>query len=304
MISLLFFAVAGIAVFGALPRVIRWCRDRDGGSGAIVLQLVAVALACVFIAPASQALTNVIVPSLGRLLSNLCTLIGAFGLVQLQLYVSYPPAEARQRLRPRVVWLASVLAGLVITFLFGSRPAIGIGVFDYRGQTWLVIYALIYSLYLSAALLDLVGLAVRSVLNTRGSLRAGMAVMGVGYLLGLLYTGSKIQYVIRSVLGPVRAEPLCSGPFSTLVCALSVGLPALSVLVIVFGLSIPAIGSRVRRLSEWRGFSRVHDGLAPLWEAFSAAMPQIALTSPQGVEGQVPRRDVNIQVPVPALVGA
>lgn len=291
MIDLLFFAVAGIALTVGVQRIARWRRRRTTGSGPIALQLVALALAFVFLAPATQALVSGVIPSLGRLLSNVCTLVAAFGFIQLQLHVHYPPDEVKERLRPRVVVLIAVLAGLVIAFFLGQRP-VGLGVFDYRGQHWLMIYALLYSLYLSVALIDLLRLAVRSVLNTRGYLRAGMAVMGAGYVLGLLYTGNKIQYVIRSALGPVSVEPVCSGPFSTPVCALSVGMPALSVLVIVIGLSIPAVG----RLAEWWGLRRAYEGLEPLWEALYAVMPQIALTSPQGVEGQVPRRDMPLRL--------
>jgi hypothetical protein len=294
MIDLLFFAVAGIALIVGVQRIARW-RRRTTGSGPIALQLVALALAFVFLAPATQAFASAVIPSLGRLLSNLCTLVAAFGFIQLQLHVNYPPAEVKERLRPRVVVLIAVLAGLVVAFFLGQRP-VGLGVFDYRGQHWLVIYALLYSLYLSVALIDLLRLAVRSVLNTRGYLRAGMAVMGTGYVLGLLYTGSKIQYVIRSALGPVSVEPRCAGPFSSLVCTLSVGLPALSVLVIVIGLSIPTVGRRIDRLAEWWNLRRVYEGLEPLWKAFYNAMPQIALTSPQGVEGQVPRRDMRLRL--------
>jgi hypothetical protein len=65
----------------------------------------------------------------------------------------------------------------------------------------------------------------------------------------LAYLGGKVVGTIHDVR---VAEPIavaCRGPFADLDCALSVGFPAVSVLLIVVGLSVPAFPVRYGRFA-------------------------------------------------------
>ncbi|MGE0170932.1 MAB_1171c family putative transporter [Nocardioides sp.] len=293
MIDLLFYSVAALAAATAVQRVIR--ARKTGQSAPSVLPLAALACALVFISSATQAVVSLLIPSLGRLLSNLCTMLAAFGFVRMQLLVRLSPDEVRRRLRGRLVILAAVMLVLIVSFTLGRRPA-GIGVFDYRGQPWLVVYALVYSIYFSLAIVDLMRVTAQAMGKARGVLRAGVVLMTVGYLCALVYAGSKVQFVVRTMLGPVAMEPPCTGPFSTPVCTLSVGLPAVAILFIVMGLAVAPIARWASRCRGWVTNRQLYTGLEPLWQALYTTMPQIALTAPGGVDGRVPAYDVDLRL--------
>ena len=92
MIDLLFYSVAALAAATAVQRAMR--ARKTGQSAPSVLPLAALALALVFISSSTQAVLSLLIPSLGRLLSNLCTMLAAFGFVRMQLLVRLPPDEA------------------------------------------------------------------------------------------------------------------------------------------------------------------------------------------------------------------
>lgn len=256
----------------------------------MLLQMIALFFALVFIAPITQGAVNSVAPSLGRLLSNLSTITAAFAFMQLQLHAAHDDSQELTRRRyPRLAIFGLVQLSLIGTFFAATRPT-GLGLFTYQGAPLLRLYALIYSLYLTWALLVLLWLAGKSALNTRGSLRLGMMVLATGYVLGVAYAAGKIEYVVRVALGVAsRDAPCTGGPFSGYVCTMAVGLPALSVMVIVVGLmiyplskGIPLLVQDLQQLHEvgfityWR--------LRSLWATLRDAMPQIEYTPPQADE--------------------
>ncbi|WP_216216547.1 MAB_1171c family putative transporter [Amycolatopsis aidingensis] len=299
MISILFILVALIAfLLAALAFLRRRRGPRKPTQVPMIVILLALGAAFFFLAPAVQAVESRIIPSLGRLLSNLCTLTAAYGFLTLMRYVSHPPAQARAHSRWRLGALLVALAVLVVTFLLSRVPE-GTGIFTglYREQPTLAVYTLVYSAYLGVALVDLGWLGVGTIRHARGYLRAGMILVFAGCLLGLAYVGQKVVSVLGEVFGAgTPAEALCAGPFSTVGCTFAVGMPALSVLAIILGAAVPALGPRVTGLLRWPGRWRAYRRLHPLWQALYQAAPEIALTSPQAVQGDAPPHDIGFRL--------
>lgn len=294
MVSALFLAV-GLLAFGVAGH--RWWlhrRDPKPTRPPMIVILLALGCAFVFLAPAVQAVESRIVPSLGRLLSNVSTLVAAFGFLNLMLYVSHPAEQVRARTRPRLVALLAALLVMVVTFVATRDLPTGTGLFTglYRSHPTLALYVLAYSVYLGVALVDLAWIALHAVRYTRRYLRVGMAVLAVGCLLGLSYVAQKVVSVAGEMVGRGPAEAFCTGPFATVGCTFAVGMPALSVLAIIVGGVIPPLGPRVETAVRWLGRWRAYRRLGPLWRALYDAVPEIALTSPHAVQGRIPRRDM------------
>jgi hypothetical protein len=264
--------------------------------------VIAVALGCAFVslAPSVQAVESELVPSLGRLVSNLCTIVAAFGFLHLALYVVYPAERVRARLPLRLGTLL-VAAVLMVAMFVVSTPPQGLGIFAglYRAQPTLAVYALTYSLYLGIAVVDLGLLALRSIRYSRRWLRAGMAVIGLGCVLAVGYLVAKVIAVITELVTGQAAESYCAGAFDGLGCTFAVGLPALAVLTMIVGTALPALGPQadrlVRALGHWRAYRR----LEPLWRTVCTSTPPVAeqddAPTAAGVSERLYRRVVAIR---------
>lgn len=141
----------------------------------LIVIAIALGLAFVFLAPATQALESALAPSLGRLLSNVCTLVAAFGCLHLMVYVSHPPDQVPAKVWIRLITLL-IAIGVMAVMFFASSPPTGTGIFTglYRSQPTLAVYVFVYASYLGSAVVDLAVLALCSV---RGG-RAGVAAAG------------------------------------------------------------------------------------------------------------------------------
>lgn len=262
-VSTLFLATATVLVGAAAYRM--WLRHRGHqrqSDTPILIITLALGLSFVFLSPVMQAVESRIADSLGRLLSNTCTLIAAFGFLHLMLYVHYPAEQVRHRLRPRLQALIAALAVMLVAFLISDPPA-GTGIFTglYASQPSLAVYALAYALYLSSAVADVAVLAVQSLRHTRAWLRLGMAWLALACLLATGYLVDKVAGVLTEVLTGSVAEGYCPAAFATWGCTFSVGMPALSVLAIILGITTPTVGPRlehlVRALGRWRSYRQL-----------------------------------------------
>lgn len=293
MITLLFVFVSLVAFALAVVLGVRRRRTPRPTQGPMIVILLALGFAFLFLAPAVQVAESHLVPSLGRLLSNACTLVAAFGFLTLMLHASPRADQVEVRTRWRLVVLLVALAVMVVAFLASKVPT-GLGLFtgQYRAQPTLAVYVLVYSAYLGVAVVDLGWLALRAVRHSRRYLRIGMVLVLLGCLLAVGYVTHKVVAVLTEVFGGPAAEGLCAGPFATTSCTFEVGFPPLSVLAIILGSTIPALGPRIAAALRWPGRWRAYRRLHPLWQALYEAAPEIALTSPSAVQGSVPRRDI------------
>jgi hypothetical protein len=293
MVNLLFYLVAAICFIAAWWQVVRRRRLAP-----VVVTSTALGAALVLLAPASQAVESQLWPSLGRLASNVATMIAAYGVSLLVDALTTSDADRRARsVRARALPLGVAVVVLVASFFAAGTLRQGLGLFGglYRSHPTLVVYALTYSLYLGYALFDVGRLAARAVLPARGLLRAGLVLMTFGCVLGLAYLAHKVVEVGREVFTGQPAEAFCSGPFATVSCTLAVGTPAVSVLMIIVGLCIPAVGTALAWLRDLRAYRR----LRPLWAALVEARPEIAFSPgdevPEKLRFQLYRRVIEIR---------
>ncbi|WP_030226864.1 MAB_1171c family putative transporter [Actinoalloteichus caeruleus] len=302
MVTALFLTVSLLVSLAAAFRAVRNLRRGPGGNPgrwALVGVLGSLGFAFLVLAPATQAVLAGIYPNIGRLLSNLGTLAAAFSAVMLLLYLAHPPEEARRRAPRRFLVFAVAELALLVLFLAADIPE-SRGLFGeyYSTHPTLAGYVLVYSAYLGAVLVDLAWLGLRYSNATGGSLRIGLRVLAVGCVLGLSYVAEKLYSTTRAALeGPeTGSESYCVTPFDNFGCAMSVGMPAASVLVMTVGLLLPAVAPIINRLVRAPGEWRAYRELRPLWAALYEAVPEIALTSPDAVKGDYGRRDVGMRL--------
>jgi Family of unknown function (DUF6545) len=266
--GLVFFLIAGYR--GLLRR-----RRSKPTEIPLIVSTVSLALAFIFLAPAAQVLESGFVPSLGRLLSNVCTLIAAFEWLHVMLYIAYTAEQVPARVKARLITLLIAIIVMVATF-FASRPPTGVGVFTglYRSQPTLTVYTLVFTGYLGFTVVDLGMLALCSIRGARAWLRLGMVFIAAGCLIATGYLIEKVIGIISELVTGSTAESYCSSTFATLGCAVAIAMPALAALLMVFGTTLPALGPRLEDLIRgcWYCLRR----LQPLWATLHEALPDIA----------------------------
>lgn len=276
-VTALFLFTACVAFLVAGYRLVLHRKHRKPTEVPLVVIATSLGAAFVFLAPAVQEVESALVPSLGRLLSNTCTLIGAFGFLHLMLYVTGSPAEVPRRIRVRLAALLLAITAMAAAFFASDLPE-GLGIFtgQYASQPTLAAYVLVYSLYLGSAVLELGALTARNVRHTRGWLRAGMLLLSVGALLAVGYLVEKVLGVLAEVLTGRISEGYCPSAFATVGCTFSVGMPALSILAIVLGAAVPTLGPQLERRIRAVAHRRAHRQLSPLRDALGEAVPGLA----------------------------
>ncbi|MDX3188794.1 hypothetical protein PV458_10350 [Streptomyces sp. MN03-5084-2B] len=275
MIDVLFF---GVGLFALCTGFWRAARARRTGAGAgLAVSLIALGAAFCFLANRAQQFESELYPSLGRLLSNLATMVAAYGIGLTVAEISGTRDRGR---RTRLVALGVALTVLVVTFF--STPGLprGIGLFDelYRTHPTLVVYVFTYTVYLGFAVLDIAFVAAVTIRASGGALRAGLALLLLASAFAVAYLGGKVVATIRALEAGHPAKAVCRGPFSTLPCSLDVGFPAVSVLLIVVGLTVPAIPG----LAASRRDARTLRLLRPLRAHLTRRFPEITRIDPAG----------------------
>lgn len=302
MIDALFLGIGALTLAAGIIRAVSLRRHATPALRALCLILITLGLAFVLLSDSVQAVESRLYPNLGRLLSNCATLTAAFGAQALLLNLSQPPEIARRRVRGRLVGALGAIVVLVGLFVASRTPA-PTGTFGslYATQPTLAFYALVYAGYLGVAVADLGWQSWRYSCHARRRyLRAGLRTITMGCALALVYVIDKVVSVVHAWLGGAQPGPsasgLCPSPLSSVGCATSVALPAVAVLVIVVGVTLPAWGPRlelpVRWIAQWRSYHR----LRPLWAVLHDVFPEIALTSPSGVSGSYSRHDAGMRL--------
>ncbi|MEV5716637.1 hypothetical protein AB0L41_22300 [Amycolatopsis mediterranei] len=275
MIDILFVGVGLFALFAGIWRVAR--ARRTGAGAGLAVSLIALGAAFCFLSNRAQQFESELYPSLGRLLSNLATMVAAYGIGLTVAEISGTRDRGR---RTRPVALGVALTVLVVTFFSTSGLPRGIGLFDelYRTHPTLVVYVFTYTVYLGFAVLDIGFVAAVTIRASGGALRAGLALLLLASAFAVAYLGGKVVATIRALQAEHPVKAVCRGPFSTLPCALDVGFPAVSVLLIVVGLTIPAVPG----LAAARRDARTLRLLRPLRVHLTRRFPEIARLDPAG----------------------
>ncbi|MGW0841067.1 MAB_1171c family putative transporter [Streptomyces sp. NPDC002787] len=274
MIDLLFSGVALVLLLAAGY----WVRGRGGhrptGTWPMAALLVSFALAFVSYVSFVENAVESVVPEAGRLLSNSFTLAAATSVLAFMLQLDLEPDEARRRIRLRVLFLGISVAGMTVLFAASEMN-------DDSPQLY-ALYVLIYITYLGITAKDF-GVQTWKQANhsRRRSQRIGLRITAVGCVFALLYAAYKVFGLI-SIGFELNLLPhgvRCSTPISPVRCVFSVTAPALAVLLITLGLTLPAVAWPFSQFLRRRWEARSFAALAPLWEDVTGATPEVVLAS-------------------------
>ncbi|MFF0136481.1 MAB_1171c family putative transporter [Streptomyces sp. NPDC005227] len=259
-------AAAGYWVFGRGT-------PRPAGTWAMGALLASFALAFVSYAPLFENAVEAVVPHVARLLSNSASLSAATSVLAVSFQVNLQPAEARRRIRLRLVLLAASVFGMTVLFVYEQMT--------HRSPQVYALYLLLFISYLGFAIVDFLRQAVRQSKSTRrSSVRIGLRMAAAGCVFALVYAAYKLTVLFSLGLGlhliPDHAQ--CSS-LVTSPCVFSVTSPALAVLLICLGLTLPAVVYPISQTRLHRWEVRSFNALGPLWQDLSAAMPEIVLPS-------------------------
>jgi hypothetical protein len=288
MINAAFLIVAALALTAALIKAAGALRPgRPPGQGLLFTLFLTLALSCFLLSDKVQAREDRLYPDLGRLLSNITTMIAAFTILALLITLSYPLPAARPKLRRRLAGLIACILAMAGLFTIASPLPETLGDFGglYQTRPVLLGYISIYIAFLGTALAELLVLAWRyaQLARHRRYLHAGLLLMAAGAVLGLVYLAEKTAYVITqaaSLPPPFASDQDCSSLLTPAQCAFSITLPITAVLLAAIGATLPVWGAALE--TPWRHYqqARTFRALEPLWGRLRDAFPQITLPDP------------------------
>ncbi|MEU3567035.1 MAB_1171c family putative transporter [Kitasatospora sp. NPDC036755] len=285
------------AIFGGMPILLLtaslyWAfKPRPGKRPPGTLSLSAL-LACFSVAfsayqPAVRVLADSAVAlDFPRLVSNSATLSAAASVSALLIYLNYSAADARRRVRQRVRLLALAVAIMAVAFAITPSSMVWSAV-EQRGglrtlPTSLHVYSVAYIAYLGYAVYDcLTQTWTRSKASTRTSQRIGLRMTALGCLFALVYAAYKTINTIAALFGwnAVAGGARCTSLVTPADCAFSVTAPAVSVLLITIGLTLPAVLWPVAQFLRHRWERKTAADLLPLWRDLTEVSPSVVLTA-------------------------
>ncbi|MFI5975188.1 MAB_1171c family putative transporter [Streptomyces sp. NPDC051452] len=269
----LFLGMACLLAAAASYWVLGRGTPRPAGTWAMGALLASFALAFASYAPLFENAVEAVVPHVARLLSNSASLSAATSVLAVSFQVNLQPAEARRRIHLRLVLLAASVFGMTVLFVYEQMT--------HRSPQVYALYLLVLISYLGFAIVDFLRQAVRQSKSTRrSSVRIGLRIAAAGCAFALVYAAYKLTVLFSLGLGlhliPDHAQ--CSS-LVTSPCVFSVTSPALAVLLICLGLTMPAVVYPISQTRLHRWEVRSFNALGPLWQDLSAAMPEIVLPS-------------------------
>ncbi|MFJ8776420.1 MAB_1171c family putative transporter [Streptomyces microflavus] len=272
MINILFTGTAVVLLCFAAY----WVRGRGGhrptGTWAMAALLTSFALAFASYAPAVERAVESVVPHVARLLSNTFTLTAATAVLAFLFQLNLDRERADRQIRLRVIALAISVTGM--TAFFVAEQLSG------RNPVLYACYVLIYISYLGYTAKDfLLQTWAHSKRSTRRSQRWGLRTTSVGCGFALLYAAYKL-FALVSIglgLGLIPDHARCSSPLAPFRCAFSVSAPAVAVLLITVGLTLPALLWPLSQLRRRRWERNSFTALEPLWREVTSAVPEVVL---------------------------
>ncbi|MCY1654310.1 MULTISPECIES: MAB_1171c family putative transporter [unclassified Streptomyces] len=246
---------------------------RPTGTWAMGALLASFALAFASYAPLFEDAAETAVPHVARLLSNCASVAAATAVLAVSFQLNLEPAEAQRRIRLRLFLLAGSAFGMTILFAYEQMA--------HRSPQAYALYLLLYISYLSFAVVDFLVQVLRQSKSTRrSSVRIGLRLAAVGCGFALVYTAYKLTRLLDLGLGLhlIPDHPECSS-LVTMPCVFSVTSPALAVLLICLGLTLPAVVYPLSQARRRRWEAQSFEALGSLWQDLSAAMPEIVLTA-------------------------
>lgn len=262
---------------------------RPTGTWAMGALLGSFAVAFASYAPLFENAVEAVVPHVARLLSNCASLAAATAVLAVSFQLNLEPAEARRRIRLRLVLFATSALGMAVLFSYEQMT--------HRSPQVYALYLLLFICYLGFAVVDFLVQALRQSRSTRrSSVRAGLRMAAAGCAFALVYAGYKLTVLISLGLGfhLISNHSECSSLVAT-PCVFSVTSPALAVLLICLGLTLPAVVYPISQARRRRWEAQSFEALGSLWQDLSTAVPEIVLPSAEFADGPSSDSDFLLQ---------
>lgn len=228
------------------------------------------------------------------MVSNSATLSAAASVASVLLFLNHDANEARRRLRWRLRLLALAVATMAVAFAVTPRTLMWSAA-ELHGQldeapVSLHVYSAAYIAFLGYAVYDCLAQTwARSRTATRKSQRIGLRTTAVGCVFALLYTAYKTVNAVGALFGwdVIPGGPHCTSLVTPVHCALSVTAPAVGVLLITAGLTLPAALWPLTQFLRRRWERQSIADLNPLWQDFTAALPEIILDDDAVIDNEI-----------------
>ncbi|MFE5859183.1 MAB_1171c family putative transporter [Streptomyces virginiae] len=268
MINILFTGTAVVLLCFAAY----WVRGRGGHRPTGTWAMAALLTSFASYAPAVERAVESVVPHVARLLSNTFTLMAATSVLAFLFQLNLERERAHRKIRLRVIALGISVAGMTAFFLAEQLTG--------RSPVLYACYVLVHISFLGYTAKDfLLQTWAQSRRSTRRSQRWGLRTTSVGCGFALVYAAYKL-FALVSIglgLGLVPDHARCSTPLTPVRCAFSVTAPAVAVLLIAVGLTLPALLWPLSRLRRRRWEQASFRALEPLWREVTAAVPEVVL---------------------------
>lgn len=263
---------------------------RNPALRALCAALTCIALTTTLAIPAVALLVDTVtgLTNLALLSLQICIVLFSASVQWLLLLWSYPPDEARRRGLRRVPLLAVVLVAMVVLFLLAPLDKHTTSLAGrYAGRPYVAEYL---AVYLGAVLVGQAAIArlgwQYAKIAGRPLLSRGLRIAVAGAVVGMGFCLCKAVYVIGVRLElPVGPVELAAPVFA-----------AVSGLLLVAGLTLPAWGPRLAAVPAAVRRYQHHRQLAPLWTALYGAVPEIALVPPSGRPDWLVARDLDFRL--------
>ncbi|MFB8086908.1 MAB_1171c family putative transporter [Streptomyces sp. NPDC055992] len=269
--NILFLGMALVLALASFFWVISRGTTRPAGTWAVGALLGSFALAFVSYAPVFERTVEGLVPHVARLISNSASLAAATAVLAVSVQLNLDRVSAARRIRVRLVVLATAVLGMTGLFVYEQ--------ISHQSAQAYALYLLLYVTCLAQSVVGFLAQALRQATTTRRrAVRTGLRTAAVGCGFALLYLGYKTLRLVDLGLGLglIGEHSRCSSLAATR-CMFSVTAPALAVLLICLGLTLPAVAYPLsqRRRRHWE--ADAVQALDTLWRDLTAAMPHIVL---------------------------
>jgi hypothetical protein len=227
--------------------------------------------------------------NLGSTLSDVAVMVAACGGQVFLLHAGYPVRSAQSKARWCYPGLAVALTAVVILVLVMPVHETGLDIPAATRRADHAVYLYVYLTYIAATLVAAWNLCLRySGLTDQLSLKIGLRVIAAGAACGLGYLTLRAAILVGDELGgdlAVDWDPRYAFPLEVLTEAL-----------ILAGVVIPALGTRLTAVSQWLSWRRAHRALYPLWHALHQVDPSLTLVPMSPPNGPWRHRDAEFML--------
>lgn len=283
--SILFLALTTLLAGGGCFWVLGRRRPRPAGTWAMSALLGFFALFLASYAPLVESAVEKAMPNGTQILSDSASLGATAAVLAVSLQLNLGPAGAKELIRSRRKWAIASLVGIVALVVYTQAT--------HRSTNAHALYTLLYISIIGATDANFVVQALRQAKKAhRATVRFGLRTAAAGSTFALIHLGYRtIQLVAPGQRPENNRNDDGHTSLSATHYAFGVASPALAVVLICLGLTLPAVLYPIRHVRRHRWEKESFEALAPLWNDLAEAMPYIVLSLSRPLTYSAPDSD-------------